>query len=262
MQSQLISLLLGIFSSTPTCQWNAPPQILFQGQHELHQVWELDNSRELWDPADPSRPLLSGFRTQIESRIPDLDARSIIRRMYLEFLASGDPAYLDEAVNPRLAFEGIAGAIRPISCLEALLVEVQLQRQSMIEHPTEFGALILRSPTDAKLRIYYSTQDVMGLRGIHPEIKERLDSDLSSEWVLWTHLHNHPFDFSNQVNFLGAPVPSLSDVHAYRSQKEELGLQSARVTNGFDTIEISAEEFYRFRAHGDLTVNAHTPAQR
>ena len=49
----------------------------------------------------------------------------------------------------------------PASCLEALLWERQAARYPMLEHPTEFGAFILRG--DGRVRIYFSSADLVGL---------------------------------------------------------------------------------------------------
>jgi hypothetical protein len=48
-------------------------------------------------------------------------------------------------------------------------------------------------------------------------------------------------------------APSATDLQFYRAMREGLGLSSARVTNGFATLDLPATAFDRLRARGDTT---------
>lgn len=226
------------------CQFSQPPVILFEQAHELHQVWTLDDlpiyaSQTLTD--DPS---LSNYRSEIKKRVPDLNQISILQREYQDFIKSGNPNYLAEAGPTKLVYSKQAGTIRSINCLESLLLTVQLKRQLMIEHPSEFSAFILKNtdPAQPKLKIYYSTFDRPGGK-INPRVTALVEADLAQGWVLWRHLHNHNFFFSNSVSVMGGTCPSRPDLQLYLDLVHNEGLQTAAVTNGFDTLEMSGADF-------------------
>jgi hypothetical protein len=62
------------------------------------------------------------------------------------------------------------------------------------------------------------------------------------------HLHNHPFEFASGGDIAGANAPSLTDVQFWRHLRDSLGIESARVTNGFATFEAPAAAFDRLHA--------------
>jgi hypothetical protein len=62
------------------------------------------------------------------------------------------------------------------------------------------------------------------------------------------HLHNHPFLFAIGGDIAGANAPSLTDVQFWLHLRDSLGVESARVTNGFATFEAPTAAFDRLRA--------------
>jgi hypothetical protein len=228
------------------CQFSQSPTVIFQAPHELHQVWTLNDSPLYESSTVADDPAFSDFQSEIKKRVSDLDQYSILKREYQDFMQSGDPAFLAEAHATQLVFTKQAGHIRPIYCLESAFLTIQLKRQSMIEQPSEFGAFILKSTdsTHPQLKIYYSTFDRPGGK-ISPIVTSLIENDLANGWVLWRHLHNHNFMFQNSISVMGGTCPSRPDLQLYLDLVRTYGLQSAAVTNGFDTNEMTRADFIK-----------------
>ena len=124
-----------------------------------------------------------------------------------------------------------------MTCLEMMLFRAQAERYPMVSHPTELGAFVLRRA--GALRIVVSSSDQPGLK-LRRTVIERIDADLDAGWSLLAHFHNHPFMFAKE-DIAGALAPSLSDVSVYRALARRAGLQAAWLTNGFETIRLSAD---------------------
>ncbi|WP_437644890.1 hypothetical protein [Sorangium sp. So ce362] len=218
---------------------------------ELHEVFDLPDEPALWAPAPPD-PERDRYRAGLLAKVGSdegLSQRALLERA--RKVMTGPPGYR-EIENVNVILDGKAGAVQPISCLEWRLFQRQARRYPMIEHPTEFGAYILRG--EARVRVYYSGADRVGgkLRG---EVKERVVADLGRGFVPFAHLHNHPFLFDRvpgdrmwtteetKNNYEGGVAPSLTDVHAYRGMRDDFGLRGAWVTNGLDTAHFEAADF-------------------
>jgi len=218
---------------------------------ELHEVFDLPDELSLWAPA-PADPERDRYRVGLFAKVGSeegLSYRALLERA--RTVMTGTPGYR-EIENVNVILDGKAGAVSPISCLEWRLFQRQARRYPMIEHPTEFGAYILRG--DGRVHVYYSGADRVGgkLRG---EVKERVVADITRGFVPVAHLHNHPFLFDRKPgdrmwtteetknNYEGALAPSLTDVNAYRGMREDFGLQGAWVTNGLETAHFKAADF-------------------
>ena len=218
---------------------------------EWHGRFDLTDLPRLWEPAEPRRTYLplSGGRTWRLG--PALDARSLIERQRAIFAAAA-AEWRGEATNAALVLEGRVGTITPVSCLEAMLWKWQAARYPMLEHPTEFGAFVLRG--QGRVRVYLSSADLVGQR-TRDAITKRVQADASAGFRLVTHIHNHPFLFDRKVgdrmwtleatkeDVAGALAPSMTDVQFYRNLRNSLGLQEAWVMNGLNTSHFPAGEF-------------------
>ncbi|KYF87139.1 hypothetical protein BE17_05035 [Sorangium cellulosum] len=139
-----------------------------------------------------------------------------------------------------------------MSCLEALLWERQAERYPMLEHPTEFGAFIVRG--GGRARIYFSAADRVGQR-LRDVVIDLVTADVRRGGVLVAHLHNHPFLLgrapgdrmwtteATRDDVAGALAPSATDVQFYRRLRDSIGLPAAWITNGLDTARFSAAAF-------------------
>ena len=76
-------------------------------------------------------------------------------------------------------------------------------------------------------------------------------SDVRNGWKVTGNLHNHSFFIDSiyhgdRFHPQGVLAPSANDMRVFLSQKEELGLQNASITNGFYTVDIQSSDFQRF----------------
>jgi hypothetical protein len=221
------------------------------GASEWHGRFDLPDVPRLWEPAGPDE-VLSQFRAAVRARLgTDVDARSLLERQRAIFAAMAG-AWSGEATNATLLLEGRAGTLSPITCLEAALWKWQAARYPMVEHPTEFGAFVLRG--HGRVRVYLSSADLVGQR-IRREVTELVKADGSAGFRLLAHLHNHPFLFDREVgdrmwtmeatvaDVAGALAPSMTDAQFYRNLRDSHGLEEAWVTNGLQTSRFHAGEF-------------------
>jgi hypothetical protein len=236
-------------AGTGGCRWPVVPVVLRQAGDTLIQSWTFDADR-LPGRVDPARlPALSAFLDTARSRAGTLDARTLLRRQIAYYASRPDSGSQGEAANGRMVLDGSVGTLRPIGCLEALLVDFQAARFPMASHPTEFHAVVMeRSDAGRRtVRVYFA-----GSSAPWPPkadlLFERAAADRRDGWRAVAHIHNHPFEFSSRGDIAGANAPSLTDVQFWRHLRESLGIESARVTNGLTTFEAPAAAFGRLRA--------------
>jgi hypothetical protein len=218
---------------------------------EWHGRFDLPDLPYLWEPAQPDG-VISKFREAVRARLgKDIDPRLLLERQraIFEMMSSEGRG---EATNATLLLEGKVGNIIPIGCLEAMLWKWQATRYPMLEHPTEFGAFVLRG--HGRVRLYLSSADLVGQR-IRGAVTKLVQADVSSGFSLLTHIHNHPFLFDREVgdrmwtveatkeDVAGALAPSMTDVQFYRNLRNSLSLQEAWVTNGLHTARFRADDF-------------------
>ena len=221
------------------------------GASEWHGRFDLSDLPQLWEPAEPD-DVISRFRDAVRARLGmDFDARLLLERQRAIFTMMS-PEGSGEAANITLLLEGRSGNITPIGCLEATLWKWQAARYPMLEHPTEFGAFVLRG--HGRVRIYLSSADLVGQR-IRRVVTELVQADVVAGFQLLAHLHNHPFLFDREVgdrmwtleatkeDVAGALAPSMTDVQFYRNVRGSLSLEEAWVTNGLHTSRFHAGEF-------------------
>jgi hypothetical protein len=231
------------------CQWPVAPVVLREAGDTLIQSWTFDASR-LPDRVDPaSLPALAAFLDTVRTRVGALDARAMLRRQVAYYASRADSDSQGEAANGRMVLDGSVGTLRPIGCIEALLVDYQAARFPMASHPTEFHAVVMERDEAGRrlVRVYFAASGAPW-----PPKAEllfaRAAADRRDGWRAVAHLHNHPFEFAIGGDVAGANAPSLTDVQFWRYLRDSLGIESARVTNGFATFEAPAAAFGRLRA--------------
>jgi hypothetical protein len=226
---------------------------------ELHLVYDIADTPELWSPI-PDDELVASYRARVAARLSgDISPRALLLRQRAIMAAIDIKSARGDAENGTLLLEGRAGTIGPATCLESLLFREQARRYPMLEHPSEFGAYILRGR--GRVRVYFSSFESVGGKMRH-EVSDRVRADGASGLEVTAHLHNHPFMFDRVpgdrmwtipetvADVGGALAPSTNDVHAYRSMREDLGLRGAWVTNGLDAARFVASDFDRLIAAG------------
>jgi len=218
---------------------------------EWHGRFDLPDVPRLWEPAE-SDSVVTHFRDAVRRRLGrHIDSRTLLERQRAIF-ATLPREWSGEATNARLVLEAHVGDITQMSCLEVMLWKWQASRYPMLEHPTEFGAFLLRG--HGRVRIYLSSADLVGQR-IRDTITKLVEGDIAAGFQVVAHVHNHPFLFDRHVgdrmwtlkgttgDVAGALAPSMTDVQLYRNLRRSCGLREAWVTNGFETARFRADEF-------------------
>ena len=235
------------------CRWPTTSERLHQSGDTLHQRWTFPADALPDDWAPDALPALRDYRVWIGAQLGDTDPRALLRRQVAYWSAQPDTANRREADNGRALLDGIAGTLRPIGCLEALLLDQQAARFPMATRPTELQALVLRREATAReparLRVYVAASSAPWPPKLDP-VMDSIAGDRRDGWRVHAHLHNHPFYLERRAtDIAGANAPSLSDVQVYRHLQTSLGLQQAWITNGFTTAVVSARDFARLQAH-------------
>jgi hypothetical protein len=258
-----------------SCQWTGGATVLHQAGDTLYQVWSLapPAAQAGWQPAD--LPALTSFRRAVEARLEAAnvlpDAAGLLRRQVAHYAARGHSDSRREAENGRLVLDGAVGTMRPLSCLEALLLDFQARRFPMVDRPTELQAFVLRrnvpaedssaaaADADTPALVYFAASGAPWPPGVG-RLVPLLESKVREGWRVIAHVHNHPFYLDRLTplasgpptsDIAGALAPSITDVRFYRSMHAGLGLETALVTNGFATLEIPAASFGRLHARGE-----------
>lgn len=230
------------------CRWPVAPVVLRQAADTVEQSWTFEAGQMPERVTPSSLPALSAFLDTVRMRVGALDANALLDRQIAHYASRPDSDSQGEAANGRLVRGRSVGTLRPISCLEALLVEYQAARFPMASHPTEFHAVVMEREDAGRrrVRVYLA-----GSGATWPPkarlLFERVDADRKEGWRAVAHIHNHPFLFDH-ADIAGANAPSISDVQFWRHLRDDLGVESARVTNGFATFEAPAADFDRLRA--------------
>lgn len=223
--------------------------VLRQAADTVYQSWTFGAGQLPEGVALSRLPALSAFLDTVRARVGPLDARAQLARQIAYYAARPDADSQGEAENGRLVLAGAVGTLRPVNCLEALLVDYQAARFAMASHPTEFHAVIMErgDAGNREVRVWFAASGAPW----PPRatlLLERVAADRREGWRAVTHLHNHPFLFDGEGDVAGANAPSLTDVQFWRYLRDELGVERARVTNGFATFEAPASSFDRLRA--------------
>jgi hypothetical protein len=210
-------------------------------------VWELPAGGPYDQPVLPGDSAFLAYRAAVRADDADLE-RPVADRP--EPTTPEEAAlWQDEDFNADLAHGGSAGTIAPITCLDALLFAYQNRRVSQLERPTEFIASVLVRDEAATPRVtvvFGAGEEAFPPRSVYGfDVVERY---LEEGWRYAYLLHNHTLQRNGSRLALGTPAPSTSDVGLVRSLVADLGLEGARVTNGFYTFAVPAEELPRFRS--------------
>lgn len=224
---------------------------------ELHLLYDIEDTPELWAPM-PSDAFIESYRAKLSARLEGkLSPRDLLLRQRAIMAAIGTENALGDAENAALVLEGRAGAVGPANCLESLLFREQAGRYPMIEHPSEFGAFVLRGK--GKVRVYFSSLESVGGK-LRREVNERVRADADAGFEVMAHLHNHPFMFDRvpgdrmwttpetAADVGGALAPSTNDVQFYLHARDQERIRGAWVTNGLDTARFTADDLGRLRS--------------
>lgn len=243
-KSILCCFLLAFAAFGRACEFETSSRVLFEEgaaalpDSKLIQVWDVNDSRVFRSRAMPASLSLDTYLAQVRAGFKSVKQSELLKAS-LSTQAGAD------AKNNQTAYRHRRRLIRPVRCLEALLLSFQTDRLDMVSTPTEFTAFVLKSKRGRKLRIYYYTVNQAGIGGMRP-LLSLVETELKSgQWRPWLSLHNHNF-FLNGPRMGGTVAPSAPDVGFFQSTADELGLEEAWITNGFDTLTLRRRDFRRF----------------
>jgi hypothetical protein len=183
---------------------------------EQHELFDLEDSPSLWG-ATPEDEAAARYQKAIAARVGDVAPRALLEHQHATY--AGDPSNL-EVGNIAAVLDGRPGVIGKPSCIERRLFARQAARYPMVEHPTEFGAFLVRG--HGRAHIYFSSMDLVGQK-IRHEVTDRVADDVAHGFVLVAHVHSHPFLLDRKVgdrmwtrpesitDVAGALAPSLAD---------------------------------------------------
>lgn len=194
----------------------------------LLQVWEMDDAPVWWSLTEPA-----GY--------------AAVRVRFAAHAGETNPVQLLGQVpwtNNRVVAAHAADWIRPINCLEMLLQQTQDARVPMTHTPTEFMSVVLRSPDDQRLRVYFYTINDSVIGRATP-VSAPATADVRAGWKALGALHNHAFH-PGQPELNGPVAPSKPDAEFNTNFAESAGLAEAWITNGLDTARIPASAFGLF----------------
>jgi hypothetical protein len=245
MKAKLFCLALLLLSAPALggdCAFEFPPTVLEDSASPRRHlvVWEEVTGQVLRNTKLPATRTFQNYRSSVEQALPT--APDFLLERYLSRADRREDIH-----NIRMVLKG-AGELRQIRCAEALLLDYQIQRNSlMLSRPTEFFAVYLSR--QGKLRIYLLTNDAEGVSGmgaLHREISRAV----SEGWKVIVNLHNHSFFFADLDGDKpqGVLAPSGSDMRVLKGLVEEFGPVQARITNGFHSIFIESMLFPLFEA--------------
>lgn len=154
-----------------------------------------------------------------------------------------------EHYNNEMVYDGRVGRIEPITCLDALFFAYQNARVPQLDEPTEFLVSVLRKDVNGQTwltAIFGAGDELFPPRSVWG--LDVVDEHLADGWRYWYVIHNHTLQRNGEQLKLGVPVPSGSDVQLMRGLVADRALESVRVTNGFYTSIVMADELDRFQS--------------
>ncbi len=233
----LAAALHGGARAQTACAFPSPPRVIASEAPRLLQVWEVPDAAVYWSDADPVDPAFAAFKAGVTKHVRVTDPVALLR---------ASPGF-DNArliANNALVADRAADWIGTAGCLEKLLVSVQHARVDTFVRPTEFAAVVLRSPDGRALRIYYLTVDQDGIGRASP-LTEPAVADVKAGWRVEIALHNHAFH-PGQPSLDGVIAPSEADAQFAVNFAAESGVRFAWITNGLHTSRIPASAFGLF----------------
>ncbi len=227
---------------------NSKITILEKKDKEIFQYWEFENKSFLWENDLGQIRDLEFFQDSLKKILGTTKFKEVLKKEQRNKSFNIIPFESEngDSINAELVHSGKIGKIRKMNFLEAQLLNYQISRYPLLNHPTEFHGFIMSNKALKRIRVYFAASDQPWPPKPHLII-DAIEKDLKKGWKLKFHLHNHYEPKSN--NYLGILAPSMTDAHYYNMLKEEYKIEKAIITNGFNTVEIKANDFNRLKAN-------------
>jgi hypothetical protein len=210
--------------------------------------WDFSENENLWELEIGEPVGIETFRDSLNLILGPQRFEKVINKESTQSLDKEKllPEKDGDMRNALLVHTGSLGHIRPINTMEAQILNYQLVKYPLIRQPTEFHGFIAYNNEQQSYRVYFGASDQPWPP--HPDLLiQQLNKDVKNGWRLKYHLHNHYEPESN--DYLGILAPSMADAQYFIMLLEEYSLEKALITNGFHTVEIESDDFYKFESH-------------
>lgn len=233
----------------PRALRDAEPVVQHRDGDEIHQYWLLVDRPDLWSLAVPELEPLARYRARVRAVLPDTTPLGMIRANRERNPWLGEEAPDEDRVNRQV--EAGVGRHRPMNCLESHLLAYQAMRFPLYEHPTEIVALLVKraatpdTPSDEALLKVYIAADADEVLPRPDRAVEAVEADVAEGWRFVGLFHNHTFDHTPGRGLIPVASPSTNDLQVSAALVERLGLETILVSDGFSTLELTADEVAR-----------------
>jgi hypothetical protein len=221
-----------------TCEFKNAPRILVRDGHETVTLFSESSSPDFWAKASVNNPILDDYESWVRNHT-NVDQIFLLKRqraIFAKYNQTQDVKLFDQVIKGRI------GAIVKPSCLEELLLAQHLQNAGRYAF-AEYGAYVLENDADQTLKVYFATNKEASVT-FPPMILDAVVNDLKAGYALRAFVHNHPFIFDGE-DIGGTDIGSTPDFMTFGKYAKQLGLQSARITNGFNTIVYFPEDLQK-----------------
>jgi hypothetical protein len=236
-----------IEAGSERCRLSANPDTLHVENGAVLLRWDVPDDPVYYEPILPADSAFLAYRAAV--RADGADVRWPIADAPTPRSDAEADLWRDERFNADLARSGEAGKVGRITCLESLLFALQNRRVPQLAEPTEFLASVLRrerEQADSLVVLFGAGEALFPPKSVYGfDVVEKL---VKRGWRWSFALHNHTIQRKDDHIALGTPALSTSDVQLSRNLAADLGLEAARVTNGFFTYRVSADQFGRLRS--------------
>ena len=229
-------------SKVTTCDLPAPAKII----SKVSWKFQFPNSPVLDSATLPTQASYRSFRDWANLQ-PNL--HNPIEKLQAELDAYKNIGELTADISSRVEpiIEGKMGILRPVSCLEALLMAEANGKKSMPAAPYEIEAFVLSRTNSTGLEeliIYEGMGEATSVGDERGDFDSQMQNDLKNGWKMKFHIHNHPFSLEKPYDLNGGyTAPSQGDTDYYRQLSGSNGLPEARITNGVFTLVLKDKEF-------------------
>ena len=132
------------------------------------------------------------------------------------------------------------------------LLAYQAARFPLYEQPSEILALLVkRADTTADLVKVYIAADNDATLPKPILALSSVELDVAEGWRFYGVFHNHTFNHSEDRGKIPVAAPSAGDLEISVTLSQRLGLELIMVTDGFSTLELTAEEFKQLARAAD-----------
>ncbi|MEM7658615.1 MAG: hypothetical protein AAF399_20995, partial [Bacteroidota bacterium] len=194
---QIVIFLTGwlLACSSPTDQQTLDislpePVVLKENGPEIYQYWEFSDQAIWWEAAENLPPSIVAFQDSLQEILGDSLFPEVVERQASQRKLGPEDLPFDSLDNAdRVHLAGL-GKVQPIALWEAAVLGFQMNRFSLLGHPTEFHAFVVEDPSRQLLRIYFTGSDAP-FPPRHGLLLDHFEPLLEEGWVLRCHLHNH-----------------------------------------------------------------------